>query len=204
MPEIPAIPEKVRAVLGLGNPGPRYERTRHNAGFLLVDLLRVSAGASWTNRGNRQEAILRDPAGPLLVTRPLTFMNLSGDAAGQILAERALAPSEMLVVADDAAIPAGRLRIRTGGSAGGHRGLLSLCERFGTDEFPRVRVGIGAPPPGVDLAEFVLEPLEGDDWAEFERTIERAAEAARVVIAQGMSAAMNRFNPAAPPAETSI
>ena len=198
MAEIPANPRQVRAVLGLGNPGPRYERTRHNAGFLLVDLLRSTAGGSWTNRGNRQEAVVRDPAGPLLVMRPLTFMNLSGEAAEQMLAARALAPSEMLVVADDAAIPAGRLRIRTGGSAGGHRGLLSLCERLGTEDFPRLRVGIGAPPPGVDLAEFVLEPLEAGVWTEFEQTIERATEAARLVLAQGLAAAMNRFNPVAP------
>lgn len=194
----------VRAVLGLGNPGPRYERTRHNAGFLVLDSLRRGP---WSRCGNRQESRLARPAGgpasDLILARPLTFMNLSGEAAADLLAVHELLPSELLAVADDAALPFGRLRIRAGGSAGGHRGLLSICEQIGTDQFPRLRIGIGPPPPGTDMIHYVLEPLEGEAWASFERTLARAAEAVRVLWLEGLVTAMNRFHvPETEPSES--
>lgn len=134
----------------------------------------------------------------ILLVRPTTFMNRSGAAAEAVLAERGLEPSELLVVADDAALPAGRLRIRAAGSAGGHRGLLSIRDRIGSEAFPRLRIGVGAPEQGEDLAEYVLAPLEGDAWEEFVVVIERAVEAVRMICLEGVGKAMNRYNPAPP------
>jgi PTH1 family peptidyl-tRNA hydrolase len=183
----------VRAILGLGNPGPRYERTRHNAGFLLLERLRPDG--RWSSRGSYQEAEARLGERAVILARPLTFMNLSGEAAEALIARHALTPTELLVVADDVALPLGRLRIRAGGGPGGHRGLLSIVERIGTDQFPRLRAGIGPLPPETDLAEFVLRPVDGEEWSALDRMVDRAADAARVICRQGIAAAMNLFNP---------
>jgi PTH1 family peptidyl-tRNA hydrolase len=176
-----------------GNPGPRYERTRHNAGFLVLERLR--GAARWVSRGNFQEAEARLGDRSVILARPLTFMNLSGEAAEAVLVRHTMTPGELLVAADDIALPFGRLRIRTGGGPGGHRGLVSIAERIGTYQFPRLRAGIGPLPPETDLAEFVLRPLSSEEWPTMDRMLERAAEAARVLCLEGTGAAMNRFNP---------
>ena len=191
-------PAPVRVVLGLGNPGVTYARSRHNAGFLVVDRLRHEAGVLWRERRDREEASVHLGGFEVLLARPTTFMNHSGWAAARIAADRMVPPSGFLVVSDDIALPLGRLRFRLSGSAGGHNGLLSVTEQFGTTEFPRLRVGVGAPPPGREAADFVLEPLAEGDWEALSRVIERAAEGVRVACAEGLGTAMNRFNPAPP------
>lgn len=185
----------VRAVLGLGNPGGRYARTRHNAGFLVLEEIR-STGVGWRNLGDREETERRIGGRTVILARPLTYMNRSGLAAEGLLASHHLTPPEMLVVGDDVALPWGRLRVRGSGGAGGHRGLESVLGHVGTEEFPRLRVGVSSPPEAMDLEEFVLEPLEGDLWGDFERVVARAADAVRVICVEGLEAAMNRFNAA--------
>jgi PTH1 family peptidyl-tRNA hydrolase len=185
---------RIRAVVGLGNPGPRYERTRHNAGFLVLERFRREAGASWTQRADRQEASVDLGTNRLILGRPLTFMNRSGPAVLAFLADRALAPEEVLVVLDDTAIPEGRLRIRPRGGPGGHRGLQSILAELGTEELPRLRLGVGAPPEGEDLADFVLAQLDGPGWERFDEAVGRAAEAVRVLCRHGLEKGMNLFN----------
>ena len=192
-------------VLGLGNPGPRYERTRHNAGFLVAEGLRAAGqGRGWSVLGERQETRLRIGAYDLVAARPLTYMNRSGVAARDLLAAYALLPAEMLVVADDVALSFGTLRIRPRGGAGGHRGLLSIAEEIGTLDFPRLRLGVGAPPDDGDLAEFVLRGVEGEEWDAYQREIVQGVEAVRTICSEGLERAMNRFNPAVPPAGPAI
>lgn len=195
--------QPVRLVLGLGNPGPRYARTRHNAGFLVLE--RLLGPGRWADRPRWQEAVvsLGPPtsarqAGPssVLLVRPTTFMNLSGLAAEALLGIHGLTPSEMLVLSDDVFLPFGRLRLRHAGGAGGHKGLLSIEESLGTSAFPRLRLGVGECEPGTDLAEFVLAPLEGDAWRRFEELAERGASAVELICREGLATAMNRINPA--------
>ncbi len=185
-------------MLGLGNPGARYERTLHNAGYLAVERLRSSAPVPprWAAREHRAECAVTIGPERILLARATTFMNRSGLAASLLLAGTGLTPDRLLVVADDAALPFGRIRIRAGGSAGGHKGLLSIAEALGTGDFPRIRLGIGAPPEGWNLADYVLEPCEGEDWAALQGLASQGAEAVADICAQGLSRAMNRWNPA--------
>lgn len=196
MTGVPDSGSTIGAVLGLGNPGRRYGQTRHNAGFLVVDYLRAGAGAGWTGREQREEAVIEMGGRRLILVRPLAYMNLSGLAARLLSESYGLAPAEILVVADDVALPVGRLRIRTRGGPGGHNGLASVQEHLESDAYPRLRIGVGSPPPGVDMADFVLEPLSGGVWEEFERTLLTASEAVRVMVQEGIEPAMNRYNPA--------
>jgi len=206
---------EIRLVVGLGNPGPRYEWTRHNAGFLVLARLLAEARGSWTPRSGWEEAelpcaredaaSLASPASPavggsraLRLARPLTFMNRSGTPVAALLAELALSPRQMLVVVDDTALPEGRVRVRERGSAGGHNGLASIVEVIGTEDFPRLRLGVGDAPEGVDLADFVLETLQGEDLERLRATVERGEAAVRLACAEGVRAAMNRFNPMPP------
>ncbi len=183
---------RVRCLVGLGNPGPDYARTRHNAGFLVLDRLAPSAG--WRRDGT--SAITRETIEgiELLLVCPLTYMNRSGVEVARILAAEGMTPLECLVVSDDVTLSVGRLRFRLTGSSGGHRGLLSIEGALATRDYPRLRIGVGAQPPGVDLADFVLEPLVGDAWSELLAAAEKGAEALRFVLQEGVEAAMNRFN----------
>lgn len=190
----------LRAIAGLGNPGPRYERTRHNAGFLVLERLRRAAGGSWQALPDRDESRIVLEDRDLLLLRPATFMNRSGEPLAAALAENGLRPEEMLVVVDDVVLPTGRIRIRRRGGPGGHNGLVSICETFGTESVSRLRVGVGPAPPGIDLAEFVLEPMSGEAWLALLAGCDLAAEAARFLLREGLPAAMNRYNPA-PPAD---
>jgi peptidyl-tRNA hydrolase, PTH1 family len=194
----------IRLIVGLGNPGPRYERTRHNAGFLVVERIVAAAGGRWSLAGEggavRQEAIVRLGSAEFLVARPLTFMNRSGEPVWDLLQQQNAKPESMLVVLDDAALPPGRLRLRMGGGAGGHNGLRSIRDATGTNDYPRLRIGIGAPAPGCDLADFVLEPLEGDAWADLAAAVAVAADAVVVTAVRGLTVAMDLFNPDPAPA----
>ena len=185
-------------IAGLGNPGPRYDRTRHNAGFLVLERLRSAAGGSWVHREDRDEAWIRLEGVDRLLVRPLTYMNRSGGPLAGALASAQLGASDLLVIVDDVALPFGRLRIRRQGGPGGHNGLVSVCESLATQEIPRLRLGVGLPPPEIDLAEFVLEPLAGEDWDRMAELTKRAEAAVRMICAEGLTAAMNRFHPPEP------
>lgn len=186
----------LRAVFGLGNPGPRYEKTRHNAGFLAVEAIRAAHAGRWIRRGDREDAAIDLGGARVLLSRPLTFMNRSGLAMESLLADSGLSPSEVLVVLDDVALPEGRLRLRPSGGAGGHKGLISILASAGTEEVPRLRVGVGAPPPGVEMVDFVLEVMAGPDGQRLDRIAAAAALAASHAVTQGIGPAMNRFNSA--------
>lgn len=185
----------VSLVVGLGNPGRRYRETRHNLGFMVVEMLRERAGgpdereachsALWGAQVEGRE---------IVVARPLVFMNRSG-APVRALAERhGVSPGELLVVSDDFHLDFGATRLRRGGSHGGHNGLRSIIEALGTRDFPRVRVGIGAPPAGEDPADFVLERFTADERANLGDVVSRAADCVETVLHAGLEAGMNRYN----------
>ena len=180
----------------LGNPGPKYDFTRHNAGFLVCDTLAKKKGFS-VNRLRFSALTAQVDLGgeKVLVMKPQTFMNLSGNAVGQAARFYKIPADHVLVVSDEVSLPPGKLRIRTKGSAGGHNGLKSIIAALGTDAFPRIRVGVGAPPhPDYDMADWVLGVFRGQDALDMQAAAERAAEAVESYIKDGPERAMNRFN----------
>ena len=183
-------------IVGLGNPGEKYERTRHNVGFLVVDALAERLGVPVQKLKHRALTNTVRLAGQkALLMKPVTFMNLSGEAVGDAARFYKLPPERVLVISDDTALPLGKLRLRKGGSAGGHNGLKSIIQHLGTDQFPRLRVGVGEKPrPDYDMADWVLGKLQGEDWKAMEAAVDRAADAVEHVLAHGVDAAMNRFN----------
>lgn len=183
-------------VVGLGNPGRQYAQTPHNAGFRVVEELARRAGGELRESGRFEAAVLKtDLEGKRVVlAQPLTYMNNSGSAVAAILRCNGMAPSDMIVVLDDADLDAGALRIRPKGGTGGHRGLRSIQERVGTDAFVRVRVGIGRDPGREDLVSHVLRPLAGAAREALDRAVEKAADAVACILREGAEAAMNRFN----------
>lgn len=184
-----------RLLVGLGNPGERYRRTRHNVGFMVVDALAARAGAGrGTEEGEAWVAPATVAGTDVLLVKPLTFMNRSGAAVAPLVAARGLAPPDIVVVVDDVALELGQVRVRERGSHGGHNGLRSLAEELGTDDFPRVRVGIRRGEPPADLAEYVLSEFPQDDVLVVQEVVGFAADAVESVLREGAAAAMNRFN----------
>lgn len=184
-------PGGLRLAVGLGNPGPRYARTRHNVGFRLVD--RLAGGAAWRDfRGLGQ--VCR--ALTLLLAKPMTFMNDSGRFVGALARFHKIPPSRILVCFDDVALPLGRLRLRSRGSSGGQKGMESIIASLGTEAVPRLRIGIGPQTPGLDSAAFVLSRFRTDEEEALETVIEEACAAVSVAAEAGLETAMNRFNPA--------
>ena len=183
-------------VVFLGNPGPRYELTRHNAGFLTAAACEKDAGVK-ISRARFQALTGRielSGAGVLLM-KPQTYMNLSGEAAGQAARFFKLPPERVIVVSDDVSLPLGKLRIRAKGSAGGHNGLKSIIAHLGTDAFPRVKIGVGAPPrEDFDMADWVLGKFTGPDAKTMDDAAARAWEAVKCCITEGVDKAMNRYN----------
>ncbi|WP_084666981.1 aminoacyl-tRNA hydrolase [Thermanaeromonas toyohensis] len=183
-------------VVGLGNPGPLYETTRHNAGFMALDLLADELGINFTRE--KQGALIgtgQIEGRRVLLVKPLTFMNLSGQAVAGLARWYGIYPQDILVLLDDLDLPPGRLRIRPRGSSGGHKGLASVLEALGTEGVPRARIGIGRPPPGKDVVEYVLEPFTNQEWEAVRPILIRAAEAARFWILSGdIEEVMNRYN----------
>ena len=183
-------------VVFLGNPGLKYTDTRHNAGFMTGDALSKSLGVS-INRARFQALVAECMIGDerVLLMKPQTYMNLSGDAAIQAVNFYKIPPEHVLVVSDEISLPIGRLRVRTKGSAGGHNGLKSLIERLGTEDFPRIRLGVGAPPhPDYDMADWVLSVFRDQDAEDMAKAAARAAEAVVCYISEGPDKAMNKFN----------
>jgi PTH1 family peptidyl-tRNA hydrolase len=182
-------------VAGLGNPGERYRRTRHNVGFMVIDVLaargetRVAAdgGDAWVG----ETEIAGHQA---LLVKPLSFMNRSGVPIDRLMAAHALAPSDIVVVVDDVALEIGTLRIRERGTHGGHNGLRSVIDLLGTDDFPRVRVGIRKDEPPADLAGYVLSEFPPEDVLVVQEIVGWAADAVACLLREGAEEAMNRYN----------
>lgn len=183
-------------VVGLGNPGGQYEHTRHNVGFLVADEL-GERGRFPIQRLKFKALTSTAAVGGqgVLVMKPVTYMNLSGEAVGEAARFYKLDPAHVLVISDDVDLPLGRLRIRTGGSAGGHNGLKSVIQHLGSDQFPRLKVGVGGKPhPDYDMADWVLGKLQGEDKKVMDETVKRAADAVECLLRDGPQKAMNRFN----------
>jgi PTH1 family peptidyl-tRNA hydrolase len=178
-----------RLIAGLGNPGPRYAGTRHNAGFFVVDEL--SRRHALVPRFTSQAEELR--WGGVTLIKPATFMNLSGRAVQRYLTKLSVKPEELLVVHDDLDLPLGRLRFKQGGGAGGQRGVADIIGRIGPD-FTRLKLGISRPPAGWPSERWVLSHFRDDEAELLDRVIETAADAVEVALRDGLEAAMNRFN----------
>jgi peptidyl-tRNA hydrolase, PTH1 family len=185
----------VKLVVGLGNPGRKYDGTRHNVGFDIVETLADRHRAEWESAPRGVEALVaRWRAADTVLAKPLTFMNLSGPATMALLHFYKIDPSGLLVVVDDVNLELGRLRARAAGSAGGHNGLKSMIDALGTTEFARLRVGVGRGDARRDLADHVLARFEPDERPIVADTVARSIEATELFLADGMAAVMNRFN----------
>jgi PTH1 family peptidyl-tRNA hydrolase len=186
------MPESnIRLVAGLGNPGPEYQQTRHNVGFMVVDKLAADHGVSWEKFGKAEAALAK--SGDLILVKPQAFMNRSGFPLLAVAQFYKIEPGEMLVVFDDFALPLGHLRIRQDGGTGGHNGLESIIVQFGTDQIPRLRIGIGgAPVEGA--TDHVLGRFFEEEIPLVKSAIERAVEAVKWAIDKGLVSAMNTFN----------
>ena len=185
----------MKLIVGLGNPGPQYRGTRHNIGFAVADELARRHHASFEPAP--AEALMtkvHDLGGGVLIAKPLTFMNLSGQAVDELRRYFRIEVVDLLVVADDVNLPLGRLRARARGSDGGHHGFQSIIERLGTEEFARFRVGVGRGDPRRDLASHVLARFDLEERAEVETAVGRAAEAAELFVTDGIGRVMNVFN----------
>ena len=183
-------------IVFLGNPGPKYACTRHNAGFMAGDALAKKLGVSINRlRFKALTAAAEINGEKVLLMKPQTFMNLSGEAVGQAARFYKIPPERVLVVSDEISLPLGKLRVRPKGSAGGHNGLKSIIASLGSDAFPRIRIGVGAPPhPDYDMADWVLSVFRNQDLEDMLAASDHAAEAVTTYISDGPERAMNRFN----------
>ncbi len=183
-------------VVFLGNPGIRYEGTRHNAGFMAADAFAKKHGLSISRsrfRALTATCTIGDQS--VLLMKPQTFMNLSGEAVGQAARFYKIPPEHVLVVSDDISLPIGALRVRIKGSAGGHNGLKNIISALGTDAFPRIRIGVGSPPhPDFDMMDWVLSVFRNQDAEDIQKAADAAAEAVACYIGEGPDRAMNSYN----------
>lgn len=196
MASLATDPARVRLVVGLGNPGATYADTRHNVGFQCVDALADQLRAEWLDARSATECLLALAANgdsDLLLAKPVTYMNHSGRAVKRLLAVARIAPAQVLVVYDDMDLPLGTLRIRERGSAGTHNGMRSIVADLGTEQFPRLRIGIGQA-AARGARDYVLSPFTSAEQGMVAAAVARAVEAALVWATTGPGAAMNRFN----------
>ena len=189
-------PQPLSLIVGLGNPGPEYAAHRHNIGFRVVDALAHAHGLTFARRKKMKAWVAQGDIGSqtVLLAKPRTFMNLSGQAVSRLCRAQAVSLTRLLVVYDDLDLPLGRLRLRPGGGSGGHKGMRSIIQALGTQEFARLRVGIGRPPPGVDPADYVLSPFAPEEMDRAAAAIERAVAALVCWLTEGIETAMDRFN----------
>jgi PTH1 family peptidyl-tRNA hydrolase len=188
----------VKLIVGLGNPGREYRDTRHNVGFMVVDEIARRHQLTLAMAPSQvPDAFVAKRYGsdPLLIAKPLTFMNRSGDAVVPLMRYYDIAIGDLLVVVDEAALPFGKLRARARGSAGGHNGLKSMIERLGTTEFARLRLGVGRGDPRRELANHVLAKFEPEERPVLDEFIARAADAAEMCAVEGIEKVMNVYNP---------
>ena len=182
-------------VVGLGNPGLRYHLTRHNIGFRCVDLVAERWGAKMSDR--RAKAVLAQVfkgGQQVVLAKPRTFMNNSGEAVEYLLTRFGALPADLLLVYDDMELPPGKLRIRTSGSGGTHNGIRSVIAALQTEEIPRLRIGIGHPPPGQETIPYVLGRFETDEKEPIAQSVSDAADAVDCLLNENIDEAMNRFN----------
>ncbi|HZS16981.1 MAG TPA: aminoacyl-tRNA hydrolase [Candidatus Udaeobacter sp.] len=182
---------QIRLVAGLGNPGPEYAATRHNVGFMVVDQLAAQFGSIW-EKSSKWDALIAK-FGSVFLAKPMTYMNRSGYAVLKLAQFYKIQPAEILVVLDDTALPLGRLRLRTSGGSGGHNGLESIIVQFGTEDIPRLRIGIGEAPPSGSV-DYVLSRFFEEEKPVVRSAIDRATEAVKCAIDNNLISAMNIFN----------
>lgn len=185
----------MKVVLGLGNPGRKYAQTRHNLGFLVVD--RIASENRVPVKRKKQDSLIGEwqtNGERVLLVKPQTFMNHSGEAARQLLRLFPFTVKDLIVIHDDLDLPFGRIRIRPRGGAGGHRGMVSLLEALGEEGFFRVRVGIGRPPTGIDPTDYVLQRFSPLESRHLEQIVSRAADAVHCLVKEGPQRAMETFN----------
>lgn len=180
----------------LGNPGDQYENTRHNVGFMVADELGERQNKAIQRLKYKALTATMELGGQkVLVMKPVTYMNLSGEAVRAAAQFYKIPPERVLVVSDDVSLPVGKLRIRKNGSAGGHNGLRSIIAQLGSDQFPRLKIGVGEKPhPDYDLADWVLGKFQGEDKKTIDAAVKKAADAVECILAKGIPEAMNRYN----------
>jgi peptidyl-tRNA hydrolase, PTH1 family len=189
-------------IVGLGNPGPSYAGNRHNAGYMVADLLAERAGARFRAGKFRAQAAEGRLAGvSVIIAKPLTFMNESGVAVGGLSGYYRLQPGQIVVVHDELDLPFGTIRLKRGGGDNGHNGLRSVTAHLGTRDYYRVRIGIGRPPGRMDPAAYVLRDFAAPERAELPLLLDRAADAVETLLASGLAAAQNAFHPATSPGD---
>lgn len=182
-------------IAGLGNPESKYDRTRHNIGFRLIDELAARNGITFSDRkhnGLCGKGIISGEK--VLLVKPLTYMNLSGECVGPAADYYKVEPENVIILFDDISLDVGRIRIRKKGSAGGHNGIKSIIAHLGSENFPRLKFGVGDKPKGMDLADYVLGRFSSQDEATVSEGIKRACEAVECMIGEGCDAAMNKYN----------
>ena len=184
-----------RIVVGLGNPGNQYAETRHNVGFWCVDRIAVDYSIALSRR--HRSSIIGEgeiDGHRVVLAKPRGFVNLSGQAIKYVLARYSISPQALLVVYDDMALPLGKIRLRPEGGTGGHNGIKSVIEAAGTQDFPRLRIGIGRPPAGSGTIEYVLDSMSVEERTMADEAVARASQAVATLLTDGITVAMNRFN----------
>ena len=190
----PEQAQDIRLIVGLGNPGTRYARSRHNVGFMIADRFARAHHLEFARRRFNAQLAEGTVAGHrVMLAKPQTFMNSSGEAVGKLSAFFKIAPQNLLVIYDDLDLPLGKMRLRADGSSGGHHGMESIIARIRTSDFPRLRVGIGRPDPDADI-DHVLGVFDAAEYRAMDETLTRAVDAIAVWLADGIQTAMNQFN----------
>ena len=185
----------MKLIIGLGNPGKEYERTRHNTGFMVLDRLSEKLNIEMTQ--NKFKGLYgkgKYKGEDVLLLKPQTYMNLSGESVRQVMDFFKINQEDILVVYDDLDMPVGKLRLRQSGSAGGHNGIKNIIQELGTQKFVRIKVGVGAKPQGWDLADYVLGRFGSEDRKLVDEAQDRACKAVELILSDGPDAAMNEFN----------
>ena len=193
----------MKLIVGLGNPGTEYRETRHNVGFMVLDALvdRWRVTDQWREKFDALQIKTTVGEAPIILAKPLTFMNLSGQAVQAMAAFYKIEPADVFIVTDDVALPLGRLRARREGGAGGHNGLKSVIQHLGTQAFPRMRVGVGRGNGDRDLADHVLGRFDASERDTVSAAVLRAADATEMFVSEGIERVMNAFNAATDTAE---
>jgi PTH1 family peptidyl-tRNA hydrolase len=187
--------QTVYLIVGLGNPGAQYRYNRHNVGFMLADRLADRLGVKFTRLESKALVTKGEHEGRRIVlAKPHTFMNLSGQSVGALVRFYKVPLSNLLVAYDDVDLPLGTVRMRPDGGSAGQKGMASIIERLGTQEIPRLRLGVGRPPGRMDAADYVLQDFPSGEKELLQATLDRAADAALVFVMEGLEAAMNRYN----------
>jgi PTH1 family peptidyl-tRNA hydrolase len=185
---------RVRLIVGLGNPGPEYAGTRHNAGFWVVEAVAAGSGLKFKRQGMAARARGLVAGREVVLAKPQAFMNRSGPVVAELIDGLGLDLHDVIVIHDDLDLDPGRVRLKARGGHGGHNGVLSIINTLGTDRFARLKLGVGRPPAGQEAADYVLTPVPSRERAVLDKTVEQAVLALECWVSEGLAAAMNRFN----------